>query len=44
MSPGPDQPVTRADIEHKLAQIRGIADDSTEVADGAAVRTYFTPS
>jgi len=28
-------PVTRADIEHKLAEIRGIADDSTEVAQDA---------
>ena len=32
----PRQPVTRADIEAKLAQIRGVADDTTEVAEGAA--------
>lgn len=31
-----NRPVTRADIEHKLAQIRGIADDNTEVAEDAA--------
>jgi hypothetical protein len=31
-----NRPVTRADIEHKLAEIRGIADDSTEVAEDAA--------
>ena len=29
------RPVTRADIEHKLAEIRGIADDTTEVAQDA---------
>ncbi len=34
--PGPDTPVTRADIEAKLAQIKGVADDTTEVAEGAA--------
>jgi hypothetical protein len=28
-------PVTRADIEHKLAEIRGIADDTTDVAQDA---------
>ena len=28
-------PVTRADIEHKLAEIRGVADDTTEVAQDA---------
>jgi hypothetical protein len=31
-----DAPVTRADIEAKLAEIRGVADDTTEVAEGAA--------
>ena len=31
-----NRPVTRADIEHKLAEIRGIADDSTEVAQAPA--------
>ncbi len=38
MSPAPngDAPVTRADIEAKLAEIRGVADDTTEVAEGAA--------
>jgi hypothetical protein len=30
------KPVTRADIEAKLAEIRGVADDTTEVAEGAA--------
>lgn len=35
IGPG-NRPVTRADIEHKLAQIRGIADDNTEVAEDAA--------
>ena len=28
--------VTRADIEAKLAEIRGVADDTAEVAEGAA--------
>jgi len=32
----PDKPVTRADIEAKLAQIKGVTDDTTEVAEGAA--------
>ena len=32
----PDKPVTRADIEAKLAEIRGVADDTTEVAEEAA--------
>jgi hypothetical protein len=32
----PQQPVTRADIEAKLAEIRGVADDATEVAEEAA--------
>jgi MYXO-CTERM domain-containing protein len=32
----PDKPVTRADIEAKLAQIKGVTDDSTEVSEGAA--------
>ena len=38
MSPGPTpaKPVTRADIEAKLAQIKGVTDDTTEVAEGAA--------
>jgi MYXO-CTERM domain-containing protein len=36
MSPGADKPVAREDIEAKLAQIRGVADDTTEVAEGAA--------
>ena len=34
--PDPDKPVTRADIEAKLAQIKGVTDDTTEVAEGAA--------
>jgi hypothetical protein len=33
---GADKPVTREDIEAKLAQIRGVADDTTEVAEDAA--------
>jgi hypothetical protein len=32
----PEKPVTRADIEAKLAEIRGVADDTTEVAEDAA--------
>ena len=36
MAPPGDKPVTRADIEAKLAEIRGVADDTTEVAQGAA--------
>jgi MYXO-CTERM domain-containing protein len=36
MSPGPDKPVTRADIEAKLAEIRGVTDDTAEVAGEAA--------
>ena len=32
----PQKPVTRADIEAKLAQIKGVTDDTTEVAEGAA--------
>ncbi len=31
-----DKPVSRADIEAKLAEIRGVADETTEVAEGAA--------
>jgi len=31
-----EKPVTRADIEEKLAQIRGVTDDTAEVAEGAA--------
>ena len=34
--PGAEKPVSREDIEAKLAQIRGVADDTTEVAEGAA--------
>jgi hypothetical protein len=30
-----DRPVTRQDIERKLAQIRGVTEDSTEVAQDA---------
>ena len=36
MTPESDKPVTRADIEAKLAQIKGVTDDTTEVAEGAA--------
>jgi hypothetical protein len=38
MSPGPtpDKAVSRADIEAKLAEIRGVADETTEVAEDAA--------
>ena len=35
-APGADKPVSRGDIEAKLAQIRGVADDTTEAAEGAA--------
>ena len=35
-APGQDKPVTRADIEAKLAQIKGVTDDTTEVAEEAA--------
>jgi MYXO-CTERM domain-containing protein len=31
-----DKPVTRADIEAKLAEIRGVADQTAEAAEGAA--------
>jgi len=34
--PAPEKPVTRADIEAKLAEIRGVTDDTAEVAEGAA--------
>lgn len=34
--PGPEKPVTRADLEAKLAEIRGVTDDTTEVAGEAA--------
>ena len=34
--PAPEKPVTRADIEAKLAEIRGVTDDTVEVAEGAA--------
>ena len=34
--PVPEKPVTRADIEAKLAEIRGVTDETTEVAEGAA--------
>ena len=36
MAPAADKPVTRSDIEAKLAEIRGVADETTEVAEGAA--------
>ena len=32
----PEKPVSRADIEAKLAEIRGVTDDTTEVAEEAA--------
>jgi hypothetical protein len=32
----PKAPVTRADIEAKLAEIRGVTDETTEVAEEAA--------
>jgi hypothetical protein len=32
----PTKPVTRADLEAKLAEIRGVTDDTTEVAEEAA--------
>jgi len=32
----PPKPVSRADIEAKLAEIRGVTDDTTEVAEDAA--------
>ncbi|MDQ1431255.1 MAG: hypothetical protein QOF40_1857 [Actinomycetota bacterium] len=35
-APGAEKPVTRADIEAKLAEIRGVAEDTTEVAGDAA--------
>ena len=31
-----EAPVTRADIEAKLAQIRGVTEDATEIAEGTA--------
>jgi hypothetical protein len=31
-----DKPVTRADIEAKLAEIRGVTEETAEVAEGAA--------
>jgi hypothetical protein len=34
--PVPEQPVTRADLEAKLAEIRGVTDSTTEVAEEAA--------
>jgi MYXO-CTERM domain-containing protein len=36
MAVDPQKPVTRADIEAKLAQIKGVTDDTTEVAGEAA--------
>ena len=36
MTPESDKPVTRADIEAKLAEIRGVTDETTEVAEEAA--------
>ena len=39
MSPAPaaavTKPVTRADIEAKLAEIRGVTDETTQVAEAA---------
>jgi MYXO-CTERM domain-containing protein len=35
-APAPQKPVTRGEIEAKLAEIRGVADDTTEVAESAA--------
>jgi MYXO-CTERM domain-containing protein len=32
----PTKPVTRADLEAKLAEIRGVTDDTAEVAEDAA--------
>lgn len=32
----PEKPVTRADIEAKLAEIRGVTDETTEMAGDAA--------
>jgi hypothetical protein len=32
----PTKPVTRGDLEAKLAEIRGVTDDTTEVAEDAA--------
>jgi hypothetical protein len=36
MTPAGEKQVTRADIEAKLAEIRGVTDDTAEVAEGAA--------
>jgi hypothetical protein len=36
MSSAADKRVTRADIEAKLAEIRGVTDETAEVAQGAA--------
>jgi MYXO-CTERM domain-containing protein len=36
VSPAPQGKITRNDIEAKLAEIRGVADDTTEVAGEAA--------
>jgi hypothetical protein len=35
-TPASKKQVTRADIEAKLAEIRGVTDDTAEVAEGAA--------
>jgi hypothetical protein len=35
-TPAGKKQVTRADIEAKLAEIRGVTDDTAEVAEGAA--------
>ena len=35
MAPAADKPITRADIEAKLAEIRGVTDTTTEVAQEA---------
>jgi len=31
-----EKPVTRADIEAKLGEIRGVTEDATEIAEGTA--------
>jgi hypothetical protein len=35
-APGAEKPVSREDIEAKLAQIRGVTEDTAEGAEGAA--------
>ena len=39
-----NKPVTRADIEAKLAEIRGVTDDTTEVAEDAAKTGLVSPA